>query len=54
MKPQPKAEAERWLAEARSELAFARVGGREGFYAQADEAIAQATQFVDQATALIR
>ncbi|PYM96557.1 MAG: DNA-binding protein [Candidatus Rokuibacteriota bacterium] len=35
MKPQPRAEAERWLAQARSELAFARVGLREGFYAQA-------------------
>jgi HEPN domain-containing protein len=35
MKPQPRAEAERWLAQARSELAFARVGVREGFYAQA-------------------
>lgn len=35
MKPQPRAEAERWLAQAESELAFARVGLREGFYAQA-------------------
>jgi HEPN domain-containing protein len=35
MKPNPKAEAERWLAQARSELAFARVGVREGFHAQA-------------------
>jgi HEPN domain-containing protein len=35
MKPHPKAEAERWLAQARSELAFARVGLREGFHAQA-------------------
>lgn len=35
MKPNPKAEAGRWLAQARSELAFARVGVREGFYAQA-------------------
>ncbi len=35
MKPQPKAEAARWLAQARSELAFAQVGLREGFYAQA-------------------
>ncbi len=35
MKPHPKAEAERWLAQARSELAFARIGVREGFYAQA-------------------
>ena len=35
MKPRPSAEAERWLAQARSELAFARVGLREGFYAQA-------------------
>jgi HEPN domain-containing protein len=35
MKPQPKAEAERWLAQARSELAFARIGVREGFHAQA-------------------
>lgn len=35
MKPNPRAEAERWLAQARSELAFARIGVREGFYAQA-------------------
>jgi HEPN domain-containing protein len=35
MKPNPRAEAGRWLAQARSELAFARVGLREGFYAQA-------------------
>ncbi len=35
MKPHPKAEAERWLAQARSDLAFARVGVREGFHAQA-------------------
>jgi HEPN domain-containing protein len=35
MKPNPRAEAERWLAQARSELAFARVGVRERFYAQA-------------------
>lgn len=35
MKPHPKAEAGRWLAQARSELAFARVGLREGFHAQA-------------------
>jgi HEPN domain-containing protein len=35
MKPQPKAEAERWLAQARSELAFARIGVREGFHARA-------------------
>jgi HEPN domain-containing protein len=35
MRPNPKAEAERWLAQARSELAFARVGVRERFYAQA-------------------
>jgi HEPN domain-containing protein len=35
MKPHPTAEAARWLAQARSELAFARVGIREGFYAQA-------------------
>jgi HEPN domain-containing protein len=35
MKPRPRAEAERWLAQARSELAFAQVGRREGFYAQA-------------------
>jgi HEPN domain-containing protein len=30
MKPQPKAEAERWLRQARSDLAFAEVGVREG------------------------
>ena len=35
MKPQPRAEAGRWLAQARSELAFAQVGLREGFFAQA-------------------
>ena len=35
MRPNPKTEAERWLAQARSELAFARVGVRERFYAQA-------------------
>ena len=35
MKPAPRAEAERWLAQARSDLEFARVGLREGFYAQA-------------------
>lgn len=35
MKPHPSAEAERWLAQARSELAFARLGAREGFHAQA-------------------
>jgi HEPN domain-containing protein len=35
MKPNPSAEAERWLAQARSELAFAEVGLRERFYAQA-------------------
>lgn len=35
MKPRPGAEAERWLAQARSELAFAQLGLREGFYAQA-------------------
>jgi HEPN domain-containing protein len=35
MRPNPSAEAGRWLAQARSELAFARVGVRERFYAQA-------------------
>lgn len=35
MKPRPHAEALRWLAQARSEIAFARIGLREGFYAQA-------------------
>lgn len=35
MKPPPRAEARRWLAQAHSEIAFARVGLREGFYAQA-------------------
>ena len=34
MKPQPRAEAERWLAQARSDLAFAEVGVREGYPAQ--------------------
>jgi HEPN domain-containing protein len=32
---QPKAEAARWLAQARSDLAFAEVGAREGYHAQA-------------------
>src|SRR5919204_6289531 len=32
---QPKAEAQRWLAQARSDLAFAELGLREGYYAQA-------------------
>lgn len=32
---QPKAEARRWLAQAESDLAFAEVGVREGFFAQA-------------------
>jgi len=35
MRPDPRAEARRWLAQARSEIAFARVGQREGFHAQA-------------------
>jgi HEPN domain-containing protein len=35
MKAQPRAEAERWLAQAQSDLDFARVGLREGFFAQA-------------------
>lgn len=35
MKPQPRAEAERWLTQARSDLDFARLGLREGFFAQA-------------------
>ena len=35
MKPPARAEAGRWLAQARSELAFAQVGLRESFYAQA-------------------
>ena len=35
MKPNPKTEAGRWLAQARSELASARLLAREGFYAQA-------------------
>jgi HEPN domain-containing protein len=35
MKARPRAEAERWLAQARSDLDFARVGLREGFFAQA-------------------
>jgi HEPN domain-containing protein len=34
MKPHPHTEARRWLAQARSETAFARVGLREGFYVQ--------------------
>jgi len=32
---QPEVEARRWLAQAESDLAFAEVGVREGFYAQA-------------------
>jgi HEPN domain-containing protein len=35
MRPNPKAEAARWLAQARSELASARLLARERFYAQA-------------------
>ena len=35
MKPAPKAEADRWLAQAWSDLAFAEVGVREGYHAQA-------------------
>ncbi len=35
MKPAPRAEAERWLAQAKSDLDFARLGLREGFFAQA-------------------
>ena len=35
MKPPPRAEAERWLAQAVSDLEFARLGLREGFHAQA-------------------
>lgn len=31
----PEAEAERWLAQAESDLAFAELGAREGFFAQA-------------------
>jgi HEPN domain-containing protein len=31
MKPHPKAEAERWLTQVRSDLAFAEVGVREGY-----------------------
>jgi HEPN domain-containing protein len=34
MKARPRAEAERWLAQAQSDLDFARVGLREGFFAQ--------------------
>ncbi len=34
MKPHPKAEAERWLVQARSDLGFAEVGAREGYHAQ--------------------
>ena len=35
MKPNPRAEAERWLAQAQSDLAFAEYGLDGGFYAQA-------------------
>lgn len=34
MKPNPRAEAERWFAQARSDLAFAQHGLDGGFYAQ--------------------
>src|SRR5713226_1032536 len=34
MKPHRTAEAERWLRQARSDLAFAEVGVREGYHAQ--------------------
>lgn len=44
MKPQPRAEAERWLAQARSDLDFARVGLREGFFAQASFQCQQAAE----------
>lgn len=35
MKPNPRAEAERWIAQAQSDLAFAQYGLDGGFYAQA-------------------
>lgn len=35
MKPPARAEAERWLTQAKSDLDFARIGLREGFFAQA-------------------
>lgn len=35
MKPHPKAEAERWLAQARSDLGFAELGVHGGYHAQA-------------------
>jgi len=37
MKPHPKAEAERWLVQARGDLGFAEVGAREGYHKSADE-----------------
>ncbi len=53
---QPKAEAGRWLAQARSDLAFAEEGGTpaEVFSkAQATQALAYAGEFVSRASALI-
>jgi HEPN domain-containing protein len=35
MRPDPAAEGRRWLAQAESDLAFAEIGAREGFFAQA-------------------
>jgi HEPN domain-containing protein len=35
MKPDPGAEGRRWLAQAENDLAFAMLGAREGFFAQA-------------------
>ena len=35
MKPDPKAEATRWILQAENDLAFAQLGLREGYYSQA-------------------
>lgn len=57
---QPRAEARRWLVQAESDLAFAEVGLREGFFPaevftrrQAEEAVAIARRIVAFARAAI-
>ena len=54
MKPNPRAEAERWLAQARSELAFAGVGLREGFYSQSCFHCQQSAEFALKAVHYFR
>jgi hypothetical protein len=34
MKPEPRAEGRRWLVQAESDLRFAELASREGFFAQ--------------------